>query len=426
MKTGWKHLEVITICIVCLTSNIYVYSQSKLELNSQIRSETIIRLSEMLEDYVYPEVGRKVSNKLIRNLNEGKYDNIKEFNEFARIVTRELYELTNDNHLLIQYAPEDVRAIKNGEGLSGKEREDFFNQQKEVSGRRNYGYKEVRILPGNIGYLRFNEFERAEFASSTAHAAIEFISNTDAIIIDLRNNNGGWGSMVQLLLSYFVDFQDEKNNILLFEKNVPYKNEIIQYRVLPDLPGKRIIETPLYILTSKNTYSAAEAFTDVLQKRNRAIIIGETTRGGAHSTRGPEVLTDYFIVKVPVTEVLNSQTKTNWEGRGIEPNKKTESQQALNTALADIFFKDKRADNHESYLNSLGYSYLNDNILDFAIIIFKENIRCHPKSENCYDSLAEAYLKNGQADEAIDNYKKLLELNPDNENAKEMIKSLKN
>jgi len=331
-----KTITVVLTYIIYLITNGSAVSQSKVELNQQIRTETIVKLSVMLKDYVYPELGIKVSNRLTKNLNEGKYDDITDFNMFAKLVTNEMFELTNDKHLLIRYDPEDVNEIKKSEAISGKERVEYFYRQKENSGKRNYGFKEVKILPGNVGYLKFNEFERAEFASKTAHAAMEFISNTDAIIIDLRNNNGGWGSMVQLLLSYFIDFQDEKNNILLFEKILPYKNEVIQYRTLPDLPGKRMIQTPLYILTSGDTYSAAEAFADVLQKRNRATIIGETTRGGAHSTRGPEMLTDYYIVKMPVSEVINSQTKKNWEGTGIEPDIKTDRKHALDTALIKI------------------------------------------------------------------------------------------
>jgi len=353
-----KTITVIITCVICLLTNGSALSQSKLEMNQQIRIETITKLSEMLKDYVYPEVGIKVSKRLIENLNEGNYDDITDFNVFARIITNEMFELTNDKHLLIRYDPEDVKEIRNSETLSGKEKEEFFNHQKANSGKRNYGYKEVKILPGNIAYLRFNEFERVEFAGKTAHATMEFISNSDAIIIDLRDNTGGWGSMVQLLLSYFIDFQDEKYNILLFEKKLPYKNEVIQYRTLPDLPGRRMVQTPLFILTSGNTYSAAEAFTDVLQKRNRAIIIGETTRGGAHSTRGPEMLTDNYIVKMPVSEVLNSQTKENWEGTGIEPDIKTNRKHALDTALKKIFSSNILPGSNERYVNSLGYSLL--------------------------------------------------------------------
>ena len=395
------------------------------ELTGRIRTETITMLSVMLKDYVYPEVGLEVSNILTRNLNEGRYDDITDFNAFAQIVTNDLFELTRDKHLMIRFDPEDVNEIKNGENISAKEREDYFIRQKENSGKRNHGFREVRILPGNIAFLRFDEFERAEFASKTAYAAMEFISNADAIIIDLRSNTGGWGSMVQLILSYFFDFQDEKKNIIFFEKKLPYKNEVIQYRNLPDLPGKRILETPLYILTSGNTYSAAEAFTDVLKNRNRAIIIGETTRGGAHSTRGPEILTDYYIVKMPISEVLNSQTKKNWEGTGIEPDIKTNRKFALDTALIKIYTEVLLPEANENYLNNLGYSLLNEDMNNIAILVFKENIKRNPRSANCYDSLGEAYMKNGDIERAIKNYQKSLELNSNNNNAREQLDKLK-
>jgi len=399
-------------------------SQPNIKLDQKIKTETIDKLTIMLKDYVYPEIGVKVSNKLNKNLSNGKYNDITDFREFGKIVTNEMFEITKDKHLLIRYDPEDVNDIKMSESFSGREREECFNQQKEKSSKRNYGYKEIKILPGNIGYIKFNEFEKTEFASKTAHAAIEFISNTDAIILDLRNNNGGWGSMVQLLLSYFIDFQSETNNILLFEKNQPYSNEVIQYRTLPDLPGKRLIQTPLYILTSHKTYSGAEAFTDVLQKRNRAIIIGETTRGGAHSTRGPEILTDYYIVKMPVSEVFNSQTKKNWEGIGIEPNFKIDSKYALDETLKMILTNQIEKNPNENAINRLGYALISDNMLSLAIVVFNENVKRHPNSANSYDSLAEAYMHAGKTELAIVNYRKSLELNPDNTNAKNMIREI--
>ncbi len=421
-----KNFLIIT-CIICFMSNGAILSQSNNILNDQIKVEAIKNLSLMLKDYLNPDLGLEVSNMLTKNLNDGKYREVNDFNRFAKLVSDDMFKLTKDKHLVIWYDRNGVEDIKKSENLTGKEKEAFFNYQKEISSKRNYGFKEVKILPGNIGYIKFNEFERAEIASKTAHSAIDFISNTDAIIIDLRNNNGGWGSMVQLILSYFTEFQDEKNNILLFEKKLPYLNETRQYRTLPDLPGKRIIQTPLYILTSKNTYSAAEAFTDVLQKRNRAIVVGEYTRGGAHSTRGPEILTDDFIVKMPVAEVFNSQTKKNWEGTGVEPDIKVDSKQSFDSALMKIFNEKNNRNSNENYFNNLGYSFLNENMLNIAILLFNENVKKYPKSSNAFDSLGEAYMLNGQNKLAIKNYKKSLELDPENTNAKEILdKLLKN
>jgi C-terminal processing protease CtpA/Prc len=68
----------------------------------------------------------------------------------------------------------------------------------------NYELREVRILPGNIGYFRLDAFAPAQAGGRTAIAAMRFVSGTDALIFDLRRNSGGEPSRVQLLSSFLV------------------------------------------------------------------------------------------------------------------------------------------------------------------------------------------------------------------------------
>jgi retinol-binding protein 3 len=56
--------------------------------------------------------------------------------------------------------------------------------------RINCGFKRIEILPGNIGYLKFNMFANPEICGSTATAAMNFLAYVDAIIFDLRDNGG--------------------------------------------------------------------------------------------------------------------------------------------------------------------------------------------------------------------------------------------
>ena len=76
-------------------------------------------------------------------------------------------------------------------------------------------------------------------------------------------------------------------------------------------------------------------------------------------------------------------------------------------------------------LNRLGYDLINEKKLDWAVEIFKLNIRLFPNNPNGYDSLGEAYMLKGVKDLAIQNYKKVLEMDPENENAKKMLEKLK-
>ena len=81
------------------------------------------------------------------------------------------------------------------------------------------------------------EINDPQYAGATLTNAMQFISNTDALIIDLRNNDGGHPGMVQLLASYFFSEPVHYAN----QYNRP-KNELTHAWTLPYVPGKRLAE----------------------------------------------------------------------------------------------------------------------------------------------------------------------------------------
>lgn len=97
------------------------------------------------------------------------------------------------------------------------------------------------------------------------------------------------------------------------------------------MPGKKIVGKPVFVLTSKRTFSGAEDFTYGMKNTKRATIIGVTTGGGAHPTRGCRV-DDHFLIGVPFARSINYITKTDWEGTGVEPDVKVSADQALDVA----------------------------------------------------------------------------------------------
>jgi len=390
----------------------------------EIRRNTIERLSERLEDYVFPETGEKVKIQLRKNLETGRYDGITDFGGFAKAVNEDMFSVSNDKHLIIRYAPGEISDMKKIIALTAREKVEDHNRGKRASAKNNHGFAETKIFPGNIGYLKMNEFEKSAYSIETAAAAMMFVANSDVLIIDLRTNNGGWPSGTQTMLSYFFEYEDLTNNTILFEQWKTCTDEVIQYRLLPFVTGKRIVEQPVYILTSARTYSAAETFTDVLQKRGRATVIGEKTRGGANSTRGPEVLTDYFIVKMPVSRTINPVTGKNWEGTGVEPDIKIERSKAMDKAVQLALSWIIERNPGEGFLNGIGYAYINEGMIETAVQIFMMMVEKYPASANAYDSLGEAYMRSGDHDAAINNYRRSLELDPDNDNAVTMIEKI--
>jgi Peptidase family S41 len=82
---------------------------------------------------------------------------------------------------------------------------------------------------------------------------------------------------------------------------------------------------------AKDTFSGGEEFAYDLKALKRAIIVGETTGGGAHPT-GPKRLDDHIGIMVPVERSINL-TQTDWEGTGVEPDVKVPADRALERAL---------------------------------------------------------------------------------------------
>ena len=58
-------------------------------------------------------------------------------------------------------------------------------------------------MRGNVGYLNLRSFVDLNYSKETAVAAMNFLANTDAVIIDLRKNPVGFINIEIFLASYF-------------------------------------------------------------------------------------------------------------------------------------------------------------------------------------------------------------------------------
>lgn len=157
-------------------------------------------------------------------------------------------------------------------------------------------------------------------------AAMGFVAHADALIFDLRQNGGGQPAMVAMIASYLFDKPTHLIDIYNRKQDTTTQNWTLSY-----LPGQRLTKQPVFVLTSKRTFSGAEEFAFDLKNQKRATIVGETTGGGAHPVSS-HFVAKYFTVGVPFAKSLDPVTKTNWEGRGVEPDVKVDATDALTTA----------------------------------------------------------------------------------------------
>lgn len=249
---------------------------------------------------------------------------------FAKAVESALSARLRDIHLGFFYDPDLYRRLIGGPGEADAAR-------REERRRENFGFSEVALLAGNIGYIKLDEMAAVDQASgSRAVASMALVSETDAMIIDLRRNPGGSGRMGQLLSSYF--FAEDQDRWLVSNANRS-QNSFVQEWTQVYVPGRRKPATPLYLLVGPDTASAAEAFAYNLQALRRATVIGENTAGGAHSG-DPSPIVGGFVAFIPAGRTINPVTGTNWERVGVTPDARTKASTARDKALA-LIWKDR-------------------------------------------------------------------------------------
>jgi len=249
----------------------------------------------------------------------------------ADFMTKELNKIANDKHLSVTYDPQWVKELK--EYRASDQDKAFADKRVLETPTDNYGFKQVEMLEGNIGYVDIRSFADSHLGGATLESAMKFLQHADGIIIDLRNNFGGSPFMVNTLASYFFDL--DTVHLSTFESRESGQLTQIQEWTSPYVPGPRFKDAPLYILTSKNSASAAEAFSYAMKNLGRATLVGEVTAGAAHG-RNADIVNDDYILTLPTTRSVDPRTNDNWERIGVKPNMETPSDNALNVAYADV------------------------------------------------------------------------------------------
>jgi hypothetical protein len=274
--------------------------------------------------YVYPHTGEEIADHIQAKLDSGGYDDVGDAMALALQLTSDLRSVSNDSHWSMVYDPEQAAAWVDPETEANQDR---LARYLEVARKANYGFERVERLKGNVGYVDLRRFEPSEHAGATAVAAMNFVANCDALIIDLRQNHGGYPSMVQLITSYLCEHKPQHINTFYYRPT----DDTQQFWTLPYVPGKRRPDIPLYVLTSHATGSGAEEFAYNLKHMGRATLIGETTVGAAHPVTR-EVVQDDFVVRLPYGRPINPITGSNWETTGVEPHLIVPAADALRAA----------------------------------------------------------------------------------------------
>lgn len=127
---------------------------------------------------------------------------------------------------------------------------------------------EAKML-GRVSYIEISQFGD-DTVTLMAEAIIEAAGkNAKAVILDLRNNPGGYLNSVPPIAGHFV-----APSVIVKERYRDGKTDELRSAGVPELPT-----TPLFILINGGSASASEILAGALQDYGRATIVGEKSFG---------------------------------------------------------------------------------------------------------------------------------------------------
>ena len=205
--------------------------------------------------------------------------------------------------------------------LRGEEELTFDVERAEI---KVYKIKH-EMLQNNIGYIDFDSFTDTSY--NEFKAAYEDLKNNGAtsLIVDLRNNTGGYVDSALNIADMFVD--SGKALLITEDKN--------GNRYTQSSKNSKEIDMPVVVLVNEYTASASEILTGILKDYKLATIVGTTTYGkGVIQEVYPDVLGKDIggALKVTVSEYFTPNgNKINKVG--IEPDEKVELDDSESTDI---------------------------------------------------------------------------------------------
>lgn len=292
-------------------------SQAQSVPKSEIKAAVMSIASLIEKNYVFADKGKKIADQFLKQHRDDKLNHISDWKTFASVTTEWLQSFGRDGHLYVRNDPKTVKDLITSERQKADTNteqtyavDSFYNGKAAIE--QNYGFAQVSILSGNVGYIKVSEINISSKSLRVLYAAMTFVSNTRALIIDLQNNGGGGSEVGAVFESFFLppgtpllEFRG-RTGIISKEQTVTWLTE-------------KKYDKPLFILVNKGTASAAEAFAYALQHHKRAVIVGQRSAGGANMNSW-YVVNDQLYVSVSTGAPAIPGSNKSWEQKGIIPD----------------------------------------------------------------------------------------------------------
>jgi C-terminal processing protease CtpA/Prc len=281
-------------------------------------------------DYLWNDFDKLYGGFNVKNINwdslynvyRPQIDDYSTNEELYNVLTGLLGNL-NDNHVfLLPDAETNLESFNSG--IVGRLK--TFNDFKE-STIVDYYLAEVKMesenlsygkLDDNIGYIHINLFDESEkYYESVFDDILDYLEDTDGIIFDIRNHEGGTDQLSVYIAGRFANESKKVFNFRL--RNGPSHSDFSEthwYSVKPE--GKTQYTKPVVVLTHRFTISAAETFAMTMATLQNVTLVGDTT-SGAFSDYVRRELPNGWGYGVAVGEWRDSENQS-FEGIGLPPD----------------------------------------------------------------------------------------------------------
>jgi hypothetical protein len=282
-------------------------------LDAAARQDIVSKLADGLRQrYVFPDVGAKLADAISANQKNGVYKDLVYPAQFASRLDADLAAIAHDKHLHV---------IAQGVQVGGP--------APEVHSEA--GVVRADRLPGGIGYIEVIGFPPPGAFRPAIDRAMQSLAGSKALIIDDRRNHGGDPASVGYLVSFLTPAGKPLHINDIVVRTAGTETFTTQAFASQPTPVN-YAGLPAYVLTSSETISGGEELAYDLQTHKLATVVGEVTAGGANPTSGMQ-LPSGLEALIPFGRAENPITKTNWEGKGVQPDIPVPAAQAFKTAL---------------------------------------------------------------------------------------------
>jgi hypothetical protein len=199
---------------------------------------------------------------------------------------------------------------------------------------QNCLFQAIETLPNNVAYMKLDGFAEASTCQEITARWMAQVNNAAALIVDLRDNRGGFGETALQIAGYLFE-----RPTYFYDPRAP--SPVPSHTASP-VAGNRLVDKPVYVLTSSRTQSAAEYFAYNLKMLKRATLVGETTAGHQHSGAFHR-LDDHFGMGIQETPPPpNPYPVKGWEVIGVAPDVAVANSEALAVAKTLVASQTRR------------------------------------------------------------------------------------